>query len=88
MKTKTYLLLLLQILSYNILAGSISGEISYSGSSTATIFIAVFIDPELNGDPVFTKDISQPGNYTINDVSDETYYIVSVMSNNPEQMLP
>lgn len=88
MKTKIYLLLLLQILSYNILAGSISGEISYSGSFTATIYIAAFTDPELNSDPVFMTEIIQPGVYTISDVSDGTYYVISVMSTNPEQMLP
>ena len=87
MKTKIYLLLLLQILSYNAWAGSISGEISYSGSATSTVYIAAFNDPELNSDPVFMTTITQPGSYTLSDVSDGTYYIISVMSNNPNQML-
>jgi hypothetical protein len=87
MRTKIYILLLLQILSYNIWAGSISGEISYSGSATGTIFIALFNEPTLNSDPNVTT-ISQPGSYIISDLSDGTYYIVSVMSDNPDQMLP
>lgn len=87
MKTKIYLLLLFQILSYEIWAGSISGEISYSGSATGTVFIAVFNEPTLNSDAYVTT-ISQPGSYIINDLSDGTYYIVSVISNNPDQMLP
>ena len=88
MKTKIYLLLLLQVLSCEIWAGSISGEISYSGSATGTVFIAAFIDPTLNGDPVFMMELTQPGSYTLSDANDGTYYIVSVISNNPEQMLP
>ena len=87
MKTKIYFLLLLQILSYNAWAGSISGEISYSGSATSTVYIAAFTDPELNSDPVFMTTITQPGSYTLSEVSDGTYYIISVMSNNPNQML-
>jgi hypothetical protein len=87
MKTKIYLLLLLQILSYEVWAGSISGEISYSGSATGTVFIAVFNEPTLNSDAYVTT-ITQPGSYIISDLSDGTYYIVSVISNNPDQMLP
>ncbi len=87
MKTKIYLLLLLQILSYKVWAGSISGEISYSGSATGTVFIAVFNEPTLNSDAYVTT-ITQPGSYIISDLSDGTYYIVSVISNNPDQMLP
>jgi hypothetical protein len=88
MKTKIYLLLLLQILSYNLWAGSISGEISYSGSATGTVFIAVFVDPLLHSDPVLMMELTQPGSYTLSDADDGTYYIVSVISNNPDQMLP
>jgi hypothetical protein len=87
MKTKIYLLLLLQILSYNIWAGSISGEISYSGSATGTVFIAVFIDPLLHSDPVTMIELTQPGSYTLSDADDGTYYIVSIISNNPNQIL-
>jgi hypothetical protein len=87
MKTKIYLLVLLQILSYNIWAGSISGEISYSGSATSTVYIAAFTDPELNSDPIFMTTITQPGSYTLSEVTDGTYYIISIMSNNPNQML-
>jgi len=87
MKTKIYLLLLLQILSYKILAGSITGEIFYSGSATATVFIAAFNEPTLN-DPVLVMTLTQPGSYTLSEVSDGTYYIVSIISNNPDQILP
>jgi hypothetical protein len=88
MKTKFYLLLLLQILSYEILAGSISGEISYSGSATATVFIAAFNEPTLNSDPVLVMTLTQPGSYTLSEVSDGIYYIVSIISNNPDEILP
>ncbi len=88
MKTKIYLLLLLQILSYKVWAGTISGEISYSGSATGTVYIAAFIEPTLDGDPVLMMEIAQPGSYTFSDVIDGTYYIVSVISNSPEAILP
>jgi hypothetical protein len=87
MKTKLYLLLMLQILSYELLAGSISGEISYSGISAGTIVVAAFTAPTLDNDPVFMTSITTPGSYSFTDVNDGTYYIVSVMTNNPDQIL-
>ena len=32
--------------------------------------------------------LTQPGSYTLTDVVDGTYYIVSIISNNPDQILP
>ena len=87
MKTKIYLLLLLQILSFEIWAGSISGDISYSGSSTGTIVVAAFTNPTLDNDPVYMTSITNPGSYSFTNVNDGTYYIVSVMTNNPDQIL-
>lgn len=84
---KIYLLFFLQILSYQIMAGSISGEISYSGSFTATIYVALFTDPELNTDPSYVTTFGSPGSYTISDIADGTYYVVSVMTDNLEEML-
>lgn len=84
---KIYLLVVFQILSYQIMAGSISGEISYSGSFTGTIYIALFTDPALNSDPSYVTTLSSPGSYTISDIADGTYYVVSVMTDNPDKML-
>ncbi len=88
MKTKIYLLLLLQILSYEILAGSISGEIAYSGSFVGTVYIAAFNSPTLDGDPDYMTTLSSPGSYSINDVVDGTYYMVSIISASMPQILP
>jgi len=74
--------------SYEIWAGSISGEISYSGSSTGTIAIVVFDTPTLNSSPVFMSTLTQPGSYTLSDVADGTYYIISIMTENLEEILP
>ena len=87
MKTKIYLLLILQILSYQIFAGSITGEIAYPGSSTGTIVIAAFTSPTLEDNPIQIAQINTPGSYTLNDLDDGTYYIVSVMTNNIEQIM-
>jgi hypothetical protein len=88
MKTIMYLLLLLQIVSYEIWAGSISGEINYSGSFTGTVVIAAFDTPTLNSSPLFMTTLTQPGSYTLNDMADGTYYIVSIMTENLDQILP
>jgi hypothetical protein len=88
MKTKICLLLLLQIWSFEILAGSITGEISYSGSFTGTVVIAAFNSPTLNSSPVYETTLTQPGSYSINNIADGTYYIVSIMTENLEQILP
>ena len=87
MKTKIYLLLILQILSYEIWAGSISGEIVYSGSFTGTSYIAAFNNPTMDGEPDYMITLSSPGSYSINDVVDGTYYIVSIVSASMPQIL-
>jgi Secretion system C-terminal sorting domain len=87
MKMKIYLLLLLQLASYEIWAGSISGEISYSGSFTGTVYIAAFNSPTIDGDPVYMTTLSSPGSYAINDAADGTYYVVSIMSASVPQIL-
>ena len=88
MKTLLYLLLLLQIVSYEIWAGSISGEISYSGSFTGTVVIAAFNNPTLNSSPVYETTLTLPGSYSLNDMADGTYYIVSIMTDDLDQILP
>lgn len=87
MKIKIYLILLLQLASYEIWAGSISGEISYSGSFTGTVYIAAFNSPTLDGDPVYMTSLSSPGSYALNDVVDGTYYVLSIMSASMPQIL-
>jgi hypothetical protein len=87
MKTKLYLLLLVQLLCFEIWAGSISGTISYAGIFNQTIYIAIFSNPDLDGDPLNVITINQPGSYTITDISDGTYYLVSVMTASTEDML-
>jgi hypothetical protein len=85
-KTKNYLLLILLFLSLKIMAETISGEIIYSGSSTGTIVIAVFTNPLLDDEPTYTEILNQPGNYSIENVTDGTYYLVSIMSNDLQQI--
>lgn len=88
MKKIIYLFLLCQLISVKTFAGSISGNISYSGIATDTIFIAAFTSSTLDGEPISIKSISLPGNYSLNGLDDGTYYIVSVMTNNTKRIKP
>lgn len=85
MKTKITLILTF-ILFSNLWAGSISGEIAYSGNFSQTIYIAVFTNSSFDGEPFNMTTIDQPGTYTISDIEDGTYYIASVMTANTENM--
>ena len=87
MKTKIILILMIQMLSYQIWAGSISGVISYSGTNSGAIIIAAFSSPTLNADPINVVAIDAPGSYSLTGLEDGTYYVVSVKTNNEDQML-
>ena len=62
-----------------ITATTISGNISYTGSSTEIISVAVFTDANLNGSPVAFAQIPAPGNYSVTELQDGVYYIISIM---------
>lgn len=66
--------------------GSISGTISYSGSRNGTVIIGVFTSPNITSGsvPVYSKTLTAPGSYTINNVTNGTYYVGAIIigSNN------
>ena len=66
-------------LSSGAMAATISGTISYSGSSVGQIYIVVFTDSTLHQRLTQMGQLSSPGQYVISGIPDGTYYIVSVM---------
>lgn len=85
MKTPSIIFLLLSVLfSSQLYAGSISGKVTYSGSATGTIHIAVFTDTTFNTRPMKTAEADQLGKYTLSDLPAGIYYIVSVMMSGSE----
>jgi len=76
---RLFLFLLLTAVSFKLTANTISGTIYYSGSAAEQIAIAVFTDPTLDGEPLKFAQIEAPGSYSITELSDGTYYVVSVM---------
>jgi len=82
MKSLTYQLFIFLILTFvtaELNAGTISGNVYYTGSSEGKIIIAVFTDPGLQDQPVKVGQIDAPGSYSITDLADGTYYIISMM---------
>ncbi|MBI5049584.1 MAG: M6 family metalloprotease domain-containing protein [Nitrospirae bacterium] len=67
--------------------GSISGTITYSGSSTGTIYIQAYTNPSFTGLPVYTSIISAPGQYQIRGMLPGTYYVRSFRDANGNQRL-
>lgn len=59
---------------------TISGNISYIGISTGTIYVAAFTDPTFSGEPAAYVKLGSPGSYTITGLADGTYYVLSVMT--------
>lgn len=67
----------------DVLAGSISGTVSYSGSQTGTIYAAVFTAPpscsgSISQNPFSSLQVPS-GSYAISGLPDGAYYLVSVM---------
>lgn len=87
MRTLILSLAALLMLSYQTRAGSIAGEISYAGTSTGTVYIAVFDSPTFDGDPIQMTTTILPGSYSISTLEDGTYYVVSIISNNIEKIM-
>lgn len=84
MKKINIFFLILIIFSFNIKAGTISGEITYSGSFPSPIYVFAFTDSNFSGDFSSITTITSPGSYTITDLDDGTYYIVALMFEDPD----
>lgn len=66
-------------------AGSISGNVSYSGGRTGAIYVALSSSPVITPgvpSPQYYAVIVSPGPYTIPDVPDGTYYVGAIRTNN------
>ena len=87
MKTKLVLFTIIQLMYFEVWAGTISGTISYSGSATNQIVVAAFTDSTMDGEPSNMIMLDSAGVYTITDLNDGTYYIVSAMSADFDRML-
>ncbi len=82
---KTYAIGLLFVvlamgISFEGLAGSISGTVSYTGSATGTIVVVAFADTTMRSNPAMYAAIDSPGAYTMSNLADGTYYLVSFMT--------
>ncbi|MCF8261702.1 MAG: T9SS type A sorting domain-containing protein [Melioribacteraceae bacterium] len=64
----------------NLQAGSISGNVSYSGNSTGTIIVAAFTSYSFQTDPTSVVTLDGPGEYRLNDLADGKYYILSLLA--------
>ena len=78
-KTSRVILCLLALFSFTAQAGSISGSVSYSGSTTGELIVALFSDPSFSGRPPYQSILASPGPYTFNGLSDGTYYVGAVI---------
>ncbi|HEC42164.1 MAG TPA: T9SS type A sorting domain-containing protein [Bacteroides sp.] len=68
---------------YQAWPGSISGTVSYTGTSTGTIYVAAFTDPtfwDSDEDEIAEVELDSPGSYTIKGLADGTYYVASIMA--------
>jgi len=76
---KLLTLCLVSALSAGAMAATISGTISYTGSSVGQIYVVVFADSTLHQRLTQMGQLSSPGPYAISGISDGTYYVISVM---------
>ncbi len=87
MKTKSLRLLfvlLVVAVGGQSMAATISGTISYNGTSAGQIYVAVFTDIILSNKPTATVALDSPGSYSITGLIDGTYYMVSIKSTSVE----
>lgn len=70
-------------------AASIFGKISYSGSASGSIIVAVFTGSTLshNQSPAAYNITDSLGHYSVNGLADGTYYIAATKSVSPERIL-
>ena len=76
---RLFTICLVAALSAGAMAATISGTISYSGSSIGQIYVVVFSDSTLHQRLTQMGQLSSPGQYVISGIPDGTYYIISVM---------
>ncbi|UCD84607.1 MAG: chitobiase/beta-hexosaminidase C-terminal domain-containing protein [Deltaproteobacteria bacterium] len=76
--------------NYNVVdpgLGSISGTISYAGASTGAIIVEGYTNSSFSGAPVASTMIPGPGSYTLYNLPDDTYYLLSFMDVNGNMQL-
>jgi hypothetical protein len=79
------IIFLVAALSAKVMAGTISGNIAYTGTSTGQITVAAFqaqdstVSLMQKSSPIVMVQLNSPGIYSLTGLSDGTYYIVSVM---------
>ena len=78
--SKLLLIFLLATLCTETIAANISGTISYSGSATGKVVVAAFTDTSFSGKPSSYITMDSVGSYSITGLSDGTYYILSLMT--------
>lgn len=84
MKNMLMFFLLNVMFCFNLIAGTISGEITYSGSSSHSIYVFAFSDSNFTGEYEALTTLTSPGSYTLSDLDDGTYYILALMFEDPE----
>ncbi len=65
------------------MAGTISGKVTYTGSTTGTLMVVALTDTTPQGQPAAFSDGDSLGNYSMGGLPDGTYYIGSLLSANP-----
>ncbi len=61
---------------------NISGSISYGGSRIGNIRVLAYTNSRFLGTPAYSTSITNPGNYTISNVTSGTYYLLSYRDSN------
>ncbi len=64
----------------SLTAGSISGNITYTGSATGTLGVAAFPDTLFDGEPSALFESDSVASYSLTGLADGTYYIVAIIT--------
>jgi len=75
--------LLSVLLTENGFAGTISGTLSYSGTSAKNIYVGVFTSPDFYGQPSIVVQLPALGSYSLTGLDDGTYYLVVLICDGP-----
>jgi hypothetical protein len=75
------------LLNVDIMASTISGNISYTGTSTGKVLVIVFTDTTFQTNPTAYIQLDAPGSFTTPEISDGTYYLVAIMSKSLDNIL-
>ncbi|HVN48579.1 MAG TPA: T9SS type A sorting domain-containing protein [Bacteroidota bacterium] len=78
--TKLRLVVVLAAMCTEAMAATISGTISYTGTSTGEVLVALYPDTTFSGKPSIYITMNETGSYSLTGISDGTYYVVSLMT--------